>query len=107
MRTLIQSRLIELRYSLSGWLGRLKYAKTRARLSFFLALNVVVVLAVLPFLGVVTDQPGRASVRPKEDIAPWPTTTATALSEKALFLPSKLMRTATSNTGAPVLRFVE
>jgi len=107
MRTLIQSQLIELRYSLSGWIGRLKYAKTRARLSFFLALNVVVVLAVLPFLGVVTDQTARASVRPKEDFDEWPIATATALSDKALYLHSKLMRTATSNSGAPVLRFVE
>jgi hypothetical protein len=107
MRTLTESQITELRYQFCGWLDRLKYAKTRTRLSFFLVLNVVIVLAILPFLGAVTDQTARASVRPKEDFDKWPITTTPALRDKAIYLHSKLMRTATARSGAPVLRFVE
>jgi hypothetical protein len=106
MRTLNESQIIEFRDRLSGWIDRLRSAKTRTRLSFFFALNVVVVLAVLPFLGVVTDQTARASVRPKEDFDGWPTVQAPAIDDKAIYLHSKLMRIDTARTGAPVLRFV-
>src|SRR5690242_3159717 len=107
MRTLTESHIIELRDRLSGWLDRLKYAKTRSRLSFFVALNVVIVLAVLPFLGAVTDQTAKASVRAKGDFDRWPITTVPAFHDKAIYLHSKLMKTAITRSGAPMLRFVE
>lgn len=91
-----------------GCIDRLKSAKTRTRLSFFFAFNVLIALAVLPFLEAVTDQTVKASVRPNGDLDYWPLAQVQpSIDDQAVYVHSKLMRVATSKSGAPVLRFVE
>jgi len=107
MRTLTERQVTEIRERLGGWLDRLKSTKTRTRVSFFFVLNVLIVLAVLPFLGAVTDQTAKASVRPKEEFDAWPITPTAAVEDKAIYLHSQLMRIANARSGAPMLRFVE
>ena len=89
-------------------LDRLRSARTRTRLAFFLALNLVVALAVLPFSGAVTDHTVRASVRQAGDSEYRPLSQVRPpIDDGALYLHSKLMKIATTRSGAPVLRFVE
>jgi hypothetical protein len=104
----MESQTLELRGGWCRWLRRLKVATSRrTRLCLLFALNLVIAVAILPFLGAVTDTSARASVRPKEAFDAWPATTVPVIDDKAIYLHSKLMRIATARSGAPVFRFVE
>ena len=87
---------------------RLNSTKPRKRLIFLIALNLAIVLALVPFSGAVTDQTAKASAKSIDDVDTWPLAQVPRpIDDQAIYLHSKLMKIGSVRSGAPLLRFVE